>query len=148
MKRRLWGPLSLATLSALLTVACGDPGIEGAWARCEGDCLEIENDGFLLRDDGTAESLEVFDDVAIVHEAGYCVDKSEGAFSWSLEGDQLKVIDERGDEDTVTIVLNEDRLTIIENGSRELFQRLEEDRAAGQCKGGKQPVPVEVDLGG
>lgn len=145
MERPVSGTLLLSTLITLFSVGCGEAGIEGAWAECRGDCFAVDDDGFLLRDDGSAVALEVFDDAALVENTAYCARVDERALSWSLEGDQLKMVQD-GEEHLATFTLNENRLTMVVDGNRFTYQRLNEDRDAGLCRDRQieQDVPVAV----
>jgi hypothetical protein len=136
MKRSPFAPLLMLSFFALAP-ACGEPGLEGAWGECDDDnCLQIDDDGVLFRDDGTAVQLEIFDEAISLEKVPYCErsETEEDVVAWSLEGDQLTITEDGRDPESTRIVINQNRLTVFHEQRSIRFQRLEEDFSTGRCR--------------
>jgi hypothetical protein len=125
-------------LLAASLAACGEKGIEGAWVACEDTCFELENDGVLFRDDGTALEIDV-ESSARVDEMTFC-EETDDPVTWELDGDKMTIVD--GDDTIIaTYALNEDRLTISVLEMTFQYQRIDEDNSNGPCP---RPVPLQA----
>jgi hypothetical protein len=126
--------LLLIVATSASFAGCGEPGIEGAWAECDSEtCLEIDDDGVIFREDGTALQIMV-EEEKIAPQATFCSRRGGGAVRWELDDGVLTIVD--GNEiSSGTAEIEENRLIIRERTDARpiLFQRLADENDLGVC---------------